>query len=672
MNRLFILSDSASMSVGVDKKSYPFILADLKNWSDETEIINPSQPGFTACDACAFFFRHIKNYPDLKAIIIYLGNCDANATEFRKGRYTALRHYRYKAAEVIGFKKRRPALKNRLLRFKWNDRYDANIENPEEPSDYEFNLRRIINYCNDRSIPVLLIRPKANLLFPAGLGKGNFIFYKYFGLREKLLTDIMIPDKHFMDVLKLHEEKDYSAALKLYKKLIEVSGGLLLSPEYAFMIKNNYAVCAAETGKLAQAKKALEDLLKKRYFRKEIVLFNLAQIYKAEGNIERYLSFLKNAYELDSSIYRIRDPYLEVIDRIVSKFPYNLRLIDMSIFAKQDFFIDHCHLNPEGQRLLAREITKGLTELNLIGGNESAHIKNMLYNPELAFGYTAEFYSYYKAYSSLKGDQIKKEFDKIREASFGNGEAQSLEVMLESVSKEMGEAIRNYLKHPCFPSIYDLLDFPPSHPSDIGRFSEFFLIRHIVPYLRILEKEVSLRNIFSKAQGLLHSSADFVSILPQPVTALISADDPHINSVSQLKRLDAILAKVERDLLVHLRMANQIHKRIKTTIFWYFREALRWGSHSRISMRYDRLFLENCAEALAICGVLNLKLNSTKNEIILKKIAWIEEADRIHSNFAEQFSFEKDCEELLREYDNALLELAHRIENSNMPIKVGV
>ncbi|MBU1854074.1 MAG: hypothetical protein KJ957_08570 [Candidatus Omnitrophica bacterium] len=631
MNRVLILGDSTSMTVGFERKMYPFILADRKAWLEETEIVNCSQPGFTASDACAFFFRHVKDPISLKAVIIYLGNCDANATEIRKGGYTVFRQYYHKTRKLLGLKRTRRMLKNRLLRFEWNDTYDPGIERPERPLDYEYNISRIISYCRRIFVPVLLIRPIANLFFPAGVGKGNFMFYKYFGFQEKFSAQLTVPNTG--------------------------------NPECALVKKHNKAVSLAEDGRFEEAKKILLDLLKERNVRREIVLFNLAQIFKIQEDTENYRKTAIDAYESDSSLYRVKDSYVDAIDRIALKFQWdNLRIIDMGVFAKNAFFIDHCHLVPEGQELLAGKITEELTELKIMGGNKEARIKNILYNPELSFGDTTEFYRYYKTYAHHGNEQIKKDMDIVKKAYSFTRKSRDFEEALRPVSKEVKVAVEYYLTHPCFPCIQDILSFPPQYPCDIGRFPEFFLIRHIVPYLRISERENLLTCRFSSDRKLLRSSAELVSILPKEISALIPREDPHVDQDVESGRVDRILAKVKTDLCVHLRSGNQIYERMNTTIYWYFRESLRWGSHSRISMRYDRRFLEYSAEALAVATVADWKLGRKMEEELLKAIQWVDETDRIHSRFTEKFSLEKDCKRLLIEYDDRLLKLAEEIE----------
>ena len=71
-------------------------------------------------------------------------------------------------------------------------------------------------------------------------------------------------------------------------------------------------------------------------------------------------------------------------------------------------------------------------------------------------------------------------------------------------------------------------------------------------------------------------------------------------------------------LIQHLINGNQIYNRTKATIFWYVRETLRFGSHSRYSMRYDRLTLEYIAEGLALAKILNHNLGNKKTQVINK------------------------------------------------------
>ncbi|MEI8012824.1 MAG: hypothetical protein WCI27_10180, partial [Candidatus Omnitrophota bacterium] len=89
---VIFLGDSTSMTVGLEGEAYPFHLASLRRWEPDTVFVNCSQPGITSADAAAFFFREALVRHSPSAVVVYLGNCDANATELNKGVYSFWRH----------------------------------------------------------------------------------------------------------------------------------------------------------------------------------------------------------------------------------------------------------------------------------------------------------------------------------------------------------------------------------------------------------------------------------------------------------------------------------------------------------------------------------------------------------------------------------------------------
>lgn len=652
------------MTIGFEKKTYPYILANNTVWPKGTNLINCSQPGFTSSDACTFFFRHVKGIPSPKAVVIYLGNCDANATELKKGRYSLYRGLVHALREYLHIKPKPIALKNKLKHFEWNDHYDPLIERAEKPSDYEFNILRIARYCHRHSIRMILIKPIANFLFPAGLGKGNFLFYRYLGLYEKCSSRLSIEDGRFIKALQLHENGEYNNAMTVYKDILDHPSQYFTNSEYPLIVVNNYAMCAAEIGRLDEAEKLLHLLLKERHVRPEIILYNLAQLHKLRKDSDSYKKTIKMAYESDSSLYRIKDSYREALDRVVLRFRGGIDVIDMNEFANSRLFVDHCHLLPDGQKQLAARVLDKLKRAGVAVGYEGADIKNILYNPELSLGNTKEFYQYYKTFAAYSEKDIAREVDVIRVSCAAEGGLSDTNLTMISLSKEMRRAIEYYYKHPCLPSIKDILHFAPQHPSDIGRFPELFLVRHVIPYLRMVERDEAILTRFSDSQGLLRTSSELMSVLPDDIKGLVLSEDPAIDPIFESGRLNRIIDKVQRGLVEHLSAGNKVHERLKTTIFWYFREVLRWGSHSRISMRYDRLLLEYASEALAVASVLDAKLAFGRTKDIITLISHVEEADRIHSKFAGEFYAENDSSRLLKDYDKELLNLADKVKSA--------
>lgn len=661
---VLVLGDSSSMTVGLERKTYPFLLADKPMWRNGAEIVNCSQAGFVSSDACAFFFRHFNDFYNLGAVIIYLGNNDGYASELRKGSYTFGVQCRNTIKELVGIGKPKNLLKNKLLHLEWNSRYDASIEKPEEPSDFIFNINRIIDHCSRRLIHVILVRPVANELFPSGMGKGNFIFYKYIDMHEKIASKLHISDKRFLEALSRQEEGDYLKAKDIYE-------GILKSPhhmysqntEYYQIVDNNIAVCYAELFQFDEAESLLKRILSKDNCRKEIILFNLAQICRMKGDEAKYKNYMRDSYETDCSLYRIKSVYAEAIEKVAARYPHTVTLINMNEFASHGSFVDYCHMLPATHGILAEKIANRLSSLRITGGNKAAGIRNILYNSWLSLGDVTDFYTYCRMNAPITTQGIKKEVAEIKRAclSHSSGEGCIDNIPL-TISEEMRSAISYYLRHPCFPTIKDIIRFAPEHPSHIGRFPEFFLICHIVPYLKLGERENLFSSIFSNNRGLLHTSKELISILPDVVARTISTEDALIDPLLDEDRVDRILARVKKELLGNLRSGNKVHERLKLTIFWYFRETLRWGSHSRITMRYDRLLLEYIAEALAVARILDSRLSGKRMADIALMSSWVEEADRIHFSFCSRVALKECSKELLKNYDVALSAHADMIE----------
>ena len=208
-----------------------------------------------------------------------------------------------------------------------------------------------------------------------------------------------------------------------------------------------------------------------------------------------------------------------------------------------------------------------------------------------------------------------------------------------------------------------ILPFGPRYPSDVGRFPEYFLIRHLVPYLRVFERDSEIDGRFAIHTGILRSSEELLAMLPVEVLPLVDASEPGVEPVLEIERLAAILQACHRNLMAHLRRGNQVYERMKTTIAWYFRETLRFGSHSRISMRYERVRLEWVAEALAVASLLDKRLSAGRGKEITELIRIFEEAVETHEHYSRRFTEGDHRKGLLEEYDRQLFTIADQMED---------
>jgi len=666
-NTVLILGDSTSMSIGMERETYPFILGDSAIWPEATALINCSLPGFTSADAAAFFFRHQDSLSKtLKAVIVYLGNCDAASSEVCKGKYGLTLQLSQNIRGLLGLRPAKTKIKNRLLHYEWNNCLDPRLEHPESPADFEYNINRVVSACGHMSVPLILIRPRANVHFPPGTGKGNFLFYRYAGFKDRSASKISIPDARFKDALLHQESGDNEAAAKIYKDILQHPSGIAMSQEYSLLVVNNYAVAKLESGSAEEARLLFQLLLKERGVRREIVLYNLAHTEKRCGKTGDFERLLEESYQADDSLYRIRAPYLEALERIERKHS-SIRVLDMQSVVPDHLFVDHCHPLSQGQRKLADAVRSCFTEMG-IQGDSVATIQNILYNPEFARGNTEEFHEYYRTFAPLSEMQITEAVAAIRASMSESGNGGPISRASKSVPKEIHVALEYYVRHPCFPGVGDIVRFPPRFPSDVGRFPEYFIVRYLIPYLRLHEANLYLAQRFSSQIGLLRTSAQLTSMLPAYTVPLVDTSDPEIDTAYEENRLPQILAKVKNLLLQHLKTGNQVFERTKTTIYWYVRESLRFGAHSRVSMRYDRVLMEFLAEGLAVAGVLDAAMNMKRAAQIEQLIGILQRVVQIHDEYCEKFSMMDDTTQLLEDYDAELSKAASDLEAASEEI----
>lgn len=654
---ILFLGDSTSMTVGLERTMHPFLSAAKHSWPEGTRFVSCCLPGITAADAVMFYFRHKKQIgKSLRAVVIYLGNCDTASTEVVKGRVGSWKRAAFKLRESIGKAPGKTSIKNRLLHFEWNNTYDPYIESPESAEDYEANIAEIISDCNAHDVPVVLVRPKANFFFPAGTGKGNFIFYRYFGLKEKIATQLTIADARFKRALELQEEERFDDAATAYNEILINPPSTSMSGEYALLVLNNYAVAKAEAGRFEEAVYLLQLLRKERDSRKEIVLYNLAYVFKAMGNEVDFLNTLVASYEADSSLFRVRAPYVYAVDRLAAA--HKVHLIDMHTLVDDELYLDHCHPLKSGQVILSDAICAALAEAG-IRGSATASIENILYNPELGSGNISFFHDYFKTFAPFSEGEIAQQVRNLQQLC----ETQSDEQVLAaaSLTRELRTAVEYYLKHPCFTSLRDIIQTPPVRPIDIGRFPEYFLVRHIIPYLRMFEADELLQKWFDPSLCLLRSAAALSSILP---AAGLSQAEPQliIDEIYEYEHVPAMIEKIKNLLREHLLQGNQVYKRTKSTIFWYVRETLRFGSHSRYSMRYDRILMEFLAEGLAVAALLDAQLKLGHAAKIRRLIGVLEETVKVHDRYCSGFSLRRNNDALLHAYDEALKQVLATLE----------
>ena len=636
MSLTLILGDSTSTTIGTGNKSYPFLLSQKKIWPKDSTIINCSLPGLTAADLCAIFFKDFfYKLKDISNVIIYIGNCDSASSELKKGKYTKFLEKKQKLSRRFGVDVKKTSLRNKLLYYEWNTEIDLSLESPESPDSYSFNIERILKACINSSTNLILVKPKANEKFPAGLGKGNFVFYHYFDLNDKSSSILQMHDKRFLNAYRLFEEKKYDESSLVYKEILTDFDFDKYGHEYPQVLVNNYAISRANLNQIEEAIFLLEMLLKEKRVRNEIIHYNLAKIYLKIGNATLYQFHIEKSYNLDTSMYRIRKPYLNSLDYLVNKYP-NINVIDLHELCSNDLFLDHCHLLPQGHIIITEEINKKLC-FNEKVNNSSATLENNLYNPEISKGNISDFFEYFKTFPNIDQNLIKKNVRNLNALLSSTSSDNLSSIQLKSFCREFREAFKYYRKHPIFFNDQQIFKTPPLWPSDIGRFPEFFLIRIIIPYMIKYEKLSSQKKLFSSSFTGLKSSEELLNLLPEKCRTIDFECQFWLSERATKMNFECLLDSIENHLNDNITRGNIIYTRKKSTIFWYVREALRFGGHSRISMLYDFLNLQFISEAIMVAYIGNINSNFGFDNKIKKLASFTEQVIKTHHSFCSKY-----------------------------------
>ena len=381
--RVLLLGDSTSFAGGYFPKAYPLFLSRKETWPVGTEIINPSVAGFTSADARLYYKNYAASSTPPDIVIIMLGNCDACKTSTPKGRPGSL------VQGVHKFITNYVATKNHNLFIPntFDAGFDASLERPESIKDFSTNLEWLVRQvARDRALPVL-VSPVANSEFIAGAGKGNFIFYRKFGLRRDLPDVAYRVPADLWEAIKACRQGNEDSAIDIYMKLKNGEGSAIEVPEIREIAANNLAVLKAEGGDFAGGCSALSEQLEQSPIRPEIFRFNFARIQRACGDEITSSKSFTEAFESDSTMYRIREPYRAVIEK-TSHESEDARFLDLKPHSTLDHMLDHCHPNEEGQKIWADAIASTIGDK--LTGNSPAILVNCPVTPEYGLGNKSE------------------------------------------------------------------------------------------------------------------------------------------------------------------------------------------------------------------------------------------------------------------------------------------
>ena len=637
--KIAILGDSSSAGIGDGKAIYPFQLFEsLQRWGG-ARVDTWASPGLTSADACKVYIHQIAERP-VDFLVIYLGNNEGSRSRY-KGTYRPVR-------ERIGkFFGRSSNMRKPFVLGKRRPYVFEPVPMPSRiattPTDFYRNLRTIISKAQRAGTQVILVNPVANTCFPAGLGSPNSPFYRYVSFHDTIGPELVADAETEMLVqgLKWHAQSKLQEASDCYSKVRP-------DPAYCYQVaRNNLAVAQYESGEQSVAVRILSEVLDTEYYDRAIPLYNL-------GRIENSTRILDEAYETDLTLYRIKGAYREAVTRLGTESA--IHVLDMADIVTDDHFVDYCHLTRKGHGILAELIYSAVTrQFESLRAPGASTYRCEFPSPDYFFSSQRhdDLDDYYAITAEWSETDIAQVFEETCTTMAG-GWRSEWDTEEPSLQIAIRRTVQRALQHPVVTGIDDLVSFPVRFSHEIGSFPEFYLYRLLRAYWFALEKFGHWAE-WEKWRGSFPvRNCDDYDHLIFTRSAYDAVEDEVDLSTS---RSDRVLKRVEEVLGQPELYTDQSRNRRKTIMYWYTRESFRFGTHSRPSMLYNRVALEELAEGLAVAWIIeNLRGRSGAKD----RIDWcrcrIEALMGVHEDFASQLVSD-DSEFIHQAYNAALGQL---------------
>ena len=385
--RIMQLGDSTPLGIGLADWNTSFIWLLGKflghRMNQAVEVINASTAGYTSLQGLKYLqIEGLKYKPDL--ILVYLGNNDASFNG-----YLSDADLMQQAGQFVGLKKVfnkfriYRLLKAFVLQFKNDKKYkNTDLRVRVDPESYRRNLQEIVDLCKKNNIDVILNTVPVPLTWPPGIE-----FKVFAGGRDTVSGTLFMPE-YQRDML---TEK---AALALDWEMFEQNYGEIdpwsknvlrsaytdtgdiqtnIEKYYAQLIPeadnsiacNNLGVLFWEEQNYDSALVYLRRSIEEDPFN-PVFCYNMGMtFYRAEqSDSARY--YLELARDHDYNSLRIKSEYNQIIIDIAQE--NNIPLIDLDgLFAHLDrekLFVDHCHPNQTGHRLIAEQFAREMENRN--------------------------------------------------------------------------------------------------------------------------------------------------------------------------------------------------------------------------------------------------------------------------------------------------------------------
>ena len=573
VKRILILGDSTSSSLGRSSKVWINQILKKDIWVSDVEFVDTSCPGNTASSAVVSFLLHILRNPfKYKAVVFYVGNCDRITKPYKNNGFSFI--YLLSRAILlllnISFVKKYEW--NKLSPFSWNSNFDIALEKKGKIEDFEKKLVLMKGLCRFFRVTLIPIIPRANRLFVPGSAKGNFLYYRAINSFEDWGH---LEESGLYEALNCKIDQALDSQINNIRYLIAGNA----ESEKIYCAMNNYAVSLNSKGNHLDAIKILELISNDSSQRVEIFTYNLAQIHLGLANYSEYNSLMSKALTLDCNSYRIDDNYSEIVSKV---FLNNSLAIDLRSHRFGDsLFIDHCHLNEEGQSILATEILNSLQLFQQFNG-QKAKLTNKVLNPEIVNGDLRPWNIFFGVEVDLN---LGSKFSIEKSVT----DLEDLDLQKVFASNTFIQLKKEYLQ-----------TFPKELLKRFERYPEILIALIPVALMSSLDKP-GYGKFPYRIECEINETRNLISQLGINLSGEITFNHKKIEDDGwEFEIMTKVLDGLEQSINVY----QDRDLKIRTVMHWYFRESMMFGFHSDTNSYFNRAFFRQIIEALSIVFIL--------------------------------------------------------------------
>jgi len=385
--RILVLGDSTPLGIGLKDwdNSYVWLLQEFleRQLGREVEIVNASTAGYTSRQGLEYLREEgLKYDPDF--VLVYLGNNDASYNGYLSD--SALMA---QASEYIGLKKVLNnfkiyrMLKSILIPLKsgTKDYEGLELQVRVPPHRFENNLAEIIEISRKNGAGVILNTIPVPLTWPPG------VEFKVFTTgRDTVSGQLFMPQKQ-REILeqKMSLALDWEMFRQQYGQIDPWSQRVLQS---AYTDSGSIVENIAGYRRLLEGDSSNSGYLNnigvlywqseeydsaRIYLKKALsydpadpsVMYNMGMTFLKQGMTDSADHYLRMARDYDYNSLRIKSDYNEIIENISQN--KGIPLIDLKAdferLGREKLFVDHCHPNQIGHRIIAEQLTDKILEI---------------------------------------------------------------------------------------------------------------------------------------------------------------------------------------------------------------------------------------------------------------------------------------------------------------------